>query len=283
VLQGQFSLHQAVGDDVFEVYRSVYSYDRQPLEARVERVEETRYWRQENVSVAAAYGKERVLVRLLLPKNAVPPYQTVIWFPGSYALNLRSSDPFTVPFYFDFLVQSGRAVIYPIYQGTYERRLAAPAALRSSAHRDMVIQWSKDLGRTIDYLETRSDIDSEQLAYYVLSMVGQTLPLPALEQRLKVLVLVSGGLLPISFPSEVDPINFAPRIKVPVLLLGGRYDYQSPVEDSQVPLFNLFGTPAADKSHVIVDSGHVPERGVLIREILEWLDRYLGPVKVKAG
>jgi pimeloyl-ACP methyl ester carboxylesterase len=141
-----------------------------------------------------------VLAHLLLPKNAVPPYQTVLWFPGSYAL-----------------------------------------------------------------------------------MVGETLPLPALEQRLKALILVSGGLLPVSFPFEVDPINFAPRIKVPVLLLGGRYDYQSPVEDSQVALFNLFGTPAADKSHVIVNSGHVPERAVLIREILEWLDRYLGPVKVKAG
>ena len=32
-----------------------------------------------------------------------------------------------------------------------------------------MIQWVKDLGRTLDYLEARDDIDSERLAYYAFS------------------------------------------------------------------------------------------------------------------
>ena len=66
---------------------------------------------------------------------------------------------------------------------------------------------------------------------------------------------------------------------MPVLLLGGRNDFYFPVETSQVPLFKLLGTPAEHKRHVIFEgAGHVPPRIEVIREILDWLDRYLGPV-----
>jgi hypothetical protein len=34
-----------------------------------------------------------------------------------------------------------------------------------SAYRDNVIFWSKDLSRSIDYLETRQDIKPKELAY----------------------------------------------------------------------------------------------------------------------
>jgi hypothetical protein len=38
----------------------------------------------------------------------------------------------------------------------------------TALYRDHVIDWSKDLGRTIDYIETRKDLDHEKLAYYGL-------------------------------------------------------------------------------------------------------------------
>ena len=53
---------------------------------------------------------------------------------------------------------SGRALVFPIYQGMFERFAGTtdyPQADQMNAYRDMAIQWSKDLGRTIDYLETR--------------------------------------------------------------------------------------------------------------------------------
>ena len=50
-----------------------------------------------------------------------------------------------------------------------------PPADQMNAYRDMVVQWSKDLGRTIDYLETRSDIDASKVGYYGLS-AGARMP-----------------------------------------------------------------------------------------------------------
>ena len=51
-------------------------------------------------------------------------------------------------------------------------------------------------------------------------------------------------------------------------------------ESAQVPLFRLLGTPAADKRHVVFDSPHDVRlrRDDLIREVLAWYDKYLGPV-----
>jgi hypothetical protein len=52
-----------------------------------------------------------------------------------------------------------------------------------------------------------------------------------------------------------------------------------PVETSQLPLFRLLGTPEKDKRHVIYETGHAVPRKEFIREGLDWLDKYLGPVK----
>jgi pimeloyl-ACP methyl ester carboxylesterase len=97
--------------------------------------------------------------------------------------------------------------------------------------------------------------------------------------RLKGIIFLSAGLPRQPFPPEIDPVNFAPRLKTPVLFLGGRYDYLTPVESAQKALFDRLGTPEASKKHVIFESGHVPERIAVIREVLDWLDRTLGPVK----
>jgi len=262
----------------FEAFRRFYSYDRTPLDPRIERTEEGEYWRRERVSFAAAYGGERVLANILIPKNASPPYQAVIWFPGGYSLSLKSSDRELVfSYYFDFLPRSGRVLVYPVYKGMYERQV--PAIDTESQLRDLIVQWSKDLGRTIDYLESRSDFDSDKLAYYGFSMgADEAIPAIALEPRLKAAILLTGGLGSVK-PPEIEPINFLPRIKVPVLLLGGRNDFYYPPETSQAPLFKLLGTPAEHKRHVVFEgAGHVPPRIEVIRETLAWLDRYLGPV-----
>ena len=81
-------------------------------------------------------------------------------------------------------------------------------------------------------------------------------------------------------PDGTDPLDFAPRIKIPVLLLEGRDDFTFPYSTSQLPLFHLLGSGEKDKKMVLRDGGHIvvfpPET---FREILDWLDRYLGPVK----
>jgi pimeloyl-ACP methyl ester carboxylesterase len=77
----------------------------------------------------------------------------------------------------------------------------------------------------------------------------------------------------------VEPINFLPRITQPVLMLNGQYDHYFPVESSQRPMFRLLGTPADRKRQVISEGGHFVPRPQLVRETLDWLDRYLGPVR----
>jgi hypothetical protein len=58
----------------------------------------------------------------------------------------------------------------------------------------------------------------------------------------------------------------------------GRHDFTFPLDESQRPLFRLLGTPERDKKHVLFESGHVPPFPDVVRETLDWLDRYLGPV-----
>jgi hypothetical protein len=57
--------------------------------------------------------------------------------------------------------------MFPIYKSTFERGdgLNNVWPNSTSSYRDHVIAWSKDLGRSIDYLDSRADIDHNRLAY----------------------------------------------------------------------------------------------------------------------
>jgi eukaryotic-like serine/threonine-protein kinase len=267
-----------VGAEIFEVYRTLYRYDPGlPLNTTVEATEDAPAWTRDTITFDAAYGKERVRAYLYLPKNAPKPYQTVVYFPGSDAMILRTSHDLRLHFV-DFLIRSGRAVLYPVYKGTYER---GPVEVTGpSGWRDLTIARSKDLGRSIDYLATRPDIDSARLGYYGIS-AGATLGvlLTAIEPRFKASVLLSGGLDPVHPPPETDIWNFAPRVRVPTLMFNGGNDFSYPNDTALLPLFRMLGTPAGQKRQAVFEGGHIPVRiHDVIKEILDWFDRYLGPM-----
>jgi dienelactone hydrolase len=215
----------------------MYAYDKTPLAANTESVDDSNdLWRKETVSYAATYGGERIPAYLFLPKNVKPPYQTVLWVPGGYALFLGSSATGATTDAFDFLIRTGRAVLYPVYKGTFERRIGDAAG--PNAYREMMIQFAKDASRSLDYLETRSDIQVSRIGYYGISLGGTLGPVMlALDARLKVAVLVSGGLYSEKVPPEIDILNFAPRVSVPVLMLGGRFDFATPRTRCSAPCF----------------------------------------------
>ena len=271
--------------DQFELYRSLYAYDKTELNARVESVDESSEdWTIEKVSFDAAYGEERVIAHLFIPKSVDPPYQTIIFFPGAHAIYRPSiqSVGFLGTIFFDFVIKSGRAVMYPTYKSTYERRDGLTAVRPNESHfyRDHVIQWVKDFSRSIDYLETRTDVDAEKLAYLGTSWGGYMGGLiPAIEKRLKASVLRGGGFRFESRLPEVDPLHFVSRIDTPVLMVNGRYDDFFPVDTMQIPFFEMLGTPPEHKRHVVFESGHNTPRNEYIKETLDWLDRYLGPIE----
>jgi eukaryotic-like serine/threonine-protein kinase len=215
------------------------------------------------------------LIRFQPTDSAEEPY-----FPPGSALYLSSID-FVGSVDFGYLVRSGRAVLFPVYQQTYERR--RPGARGPNYVREVVTQRAQDVRRAIDFLESRTDVDHGRIAFYGLSMgANEGAIVGAVEHRLRALVLVAAGLSEGIVP-EVDALNFAPRVRAPVLMINGRYDFTAPFETTQVPLFRLLGSPAKDKKHVVFDSGHVPPWPDVVRETLDWLDRYLGPVDSRAS
>ena len=61
-------------------------------------------------------------------------------------------------------------------------------------------------------------------------------------------------------------------------MLNGRDDFRLPLLVSQRPMFQMLGPREGDKRHALINGGHIPTKIEIIREILDWLDRYLGPV-----
>ena len=287
-----FSRVRPVDDEVFEVFRQRFDYDPADPHGSVEHRDESGAdWVYERVSYDAAYGNERIIGHLFLPRNAEPPYQTVIYFPGSAARYQVSSDGisdyYEVPIFLSFLPRSGRAVLFPVYKGTFERNLPdqmavdrvqmglEPAGYRYSEY---VAQVVKDFRRSIDYLETRDDVASDKLAFYGMSW-GASLGsvVTAVEARPRASILLAGGLWDIGRP-EVHPKNFLSRVTTPTLMLNGRHDSFFRHETSIRPMYDLLGTPDEDKKLVLFESDHIVPREGFIRETLAWLDTYLGPV-----
>jgi formylglycine-generating enzyme required for sulfatase activity/dienelactone hydrolase len=264
-----------IGDAEFASYTRFYDYDRTPLDAHVTAVDDGNpSWKRETIDIAAAYGSERIPAYLFLPKHATAPYETIVYFPTSYARNVPSSARLDIAM-FDFLVKSGRAVVYPVYQGTYERHVGAEAG--TTAYRDMQVQWAKDFFRVVDYLATRPDLDRQRLGFFAVSMGSYFAPIPmALDTRIKAAVLMAGGLR-YNYPPETQPANFMPRVHAPTLLINGDADFETPPEAREHYLA-LLG--AAEKKRVTLEGGHVPtDYTSAIRETLTWYDKYLGPVR----
>ncbi len=267
-----------VSDNVYRIYRSLYHYDRTELKPVIESVDESSpYWRMETITCNAAYWNERIPVYVFLPRKRTPPYQTIIYFPAGSAFQVSTvADDVTK--IWDFIPRSGRAFVLPIYKGTYERRVTSVGG--QNAYRDLLMAEVKDFGRTLDYLETRSDLDATRFGYYGVSSGARLGPVMiADETRIKAAALIAVGLPLANRLPEADEINFLPHVKAPVLMVSGRYDFLHPYETTQAPMFKMLGTPEADKRHVVEDTGHIPSWQLVIKETLDWFDRYLGPVK----
>ncbi len=270
-----------VSDAVFAGYKPMYDYDPLPLDAKVELRDSTNeVWIAEKVSFTTAYGG-RMSAWVYIPRTGTPPYQTIVAFPGSGVLGAA---PFTgaVPPNMNFFPASGRIFIYPIYQATHERSDGTLSDLAdlSIRWREHVVMWAKDFRRTLDYAETRADVDASRFGYFGFSWGGYMGGLiPAVEPRVKAVALYVAGLEMERGRPEVEPFNFLPRIKQPVLMLNGEHDFFFPVQTAQKPFFEALGTPAANKKWTVYEGGHDVPRTVLMRESMAWFDKYLGPVR----
>jgi cephalosporin-C deacetylase-like acetyl esterase len=169
--------------------------------------------------------------------------------------------------------------MYPVFKGTFERIDGQNPPYMSHQHTERLIEWVKDFRRSIDYLETRKDIDSTKLGFYGHSWGGWVGGIiPAVEDRLSVNILIVGGFWSKALP-EADIINYVTRIKIPTLMLNGKYDNIFALETNVKPFFSLLGTPYKDKRLCVYDTDHYVSKNDMIKEVLGWCDKYMGTVK----
>ena len=110
---------------------------------------------------------------LFLPTRGRAPYQTVVLFPGSLALHNRNFNLAEIQ-RVDWILKSGRALLLPIYKSTYERgdEMTSDYPEPTAFYKDHVIMWARDLGRAIDYVESRPDLDAGRIGYFGTSWGG---------------------------------------------------------------------------------------------------------------
>jgi predicted esterase len=275
-----FSQAKPVSDEVFKAYQLMYAYDPAPAAPQNQTVvADTPDWKKERLTIDAGYGNQRLPVFVFIPKNVHPPFQAVVFYPSARVNDLPSSDALGDMQFIDYVIQSGRALIYPIYTGTYERRgdRGAPGAVGDL---ERIVKNAKEVRRSVDYLQSRPDIDKSKIAYLGVSQgTAEGVIYATLEDRFKAVVFLDGGffLNPGVLPAR-DQVNFVTRLKKPVLMVNGRYDFSFSPERSQKPMFQMLGTPEADKRYVTFETPHdvSQKKAELSQEVLTWLDKYLG-------
>ncbi len=275
-----YKKEKPVDDKTFELLFREFNYDKSAFNAHSQIRLDSSFVKIEKIEINAAYNAERLLIYLFTPKNVPPPYQTVLFFPGSGALFFKTFDYADELRGFDFLIKSGRAVAFPIVKGTYERNDGIKSDLQKENvfYKQHVIDWRQDWERSLDYLDTRNDIVHNNYGYFGWSWGSSIAPvISAAEPRFKAIVLHVGGLqMQKTFP-EVDPLNFLSRMKSPILLLNGESDSFFPLETSQKPFFALIGSKIKEKKTYA--GGHFVPLNELIKESLNWYDKYLGKVR----
>lgn len=275
-----FFTETPVGDTEYSVYRRLFDYDDVELEPRIEEADTTEEWIRQEITFETGFSTDRMKIHLFVPLDAGPETQIILHFPGSGVL--RTTQPLEDIAWtgeeFNFLVKTGRAVVYPVFLGMMERSDGFRYRLQDDtrAYRDHVITWGKEVRRTLDYLETRSDLNHDAIGYYGFSLGARMGAIMlAVDDRFQAGVLHSGGLSPIPVQPEADPFNYLPRVTQPVLMLNSQYDNVYPIDTSARPYLARLGTPEHQKELVVTEGGHFIPRTTLVRETLRWFDTYL--------
>ncbi len=285
-----YATRRPVSNAEYAIFTRFFERRPVPLEPRVESTDDSSpHWIKQKVSFAAGYGGERLTAWLYLPRTARPPYQVVIQMAGAATFYRRSSATEKEIFgwgYADYLIRGGRAVLIPIWKGSYERSDGFhPLQTEWPSYRDHVIEWVSELRQSVDYLQSRTDVAGNAIGYQGISNGAIWAPVyMALEPRITTGILLLGGLLvaPLHetpMPPEIDGFNYAPRVTAPVLMMNGRHDAIFPYETAQVPLFRVLGTAPDRKRHLVFPGGHSSFgwTNEMIKEGLDWLDRWFGP------
>ncbi|MGB7070520.1 MAG: protein kinase [Pyrinomonadaceae bacterium] len=269
-----------ITDAQFQEASEGYSYTNTPLGPEVVEVIETANWRREKITFDGADG-ERAIAYLYLPHNAALPLQVIEYVPGSDVDAALTAVTASIESWMAPVIKSGRAIVGIVAKGQIERPWPADFAMPSAStaeYRDILVNRYTDYRRGLDYLETRSEIDSNRIAFLGISAgAHEGLILAGLEHRYRSFFLMAAGIrsTDMQLHAGANPVNFVSHIRGPTFILNGQYDEAFPVKTSAEPLLKLLKEP---KHLELYDGPHAPPPEVYVPAISKFLDETLGPV-----
>lgn len=278
-----YSAMEPVGDAAYAILAQQLDYRAMAFTPRGGPAESSNpAWTVERVLLPTGYDNTSFAVQLFLPTDRRPPFGVIFYMPhiGEFIAPASTGgfDPAMGGIPLDFLLKSGWGLAVVAFDGAFERQWSGER-MQSTGSADRIRQqqrhWREELGRSIDYLATREDINARAFGWFGISFgASSMLPLLAVEKRIGATVLYSGGIgLRGDLPAGEQMYNYVSRVTQPVLMLSGRWDTASA---AQQRMFELLGSPAEQKKHVMFEAGHgsLP-RFQVEKETLEWFDRHL--------
>ena len=275
------SFYKPMNDEIFSIYSRNFTVGSINLNSKlIYKDESNPLWIKERVAVDLGYNSEVMDILIFKPKNTYGQLESIVFYPGAnYYMTPPDIDEASIgEFGLDFIIKSGRAVVWPAIKGSMNRLNTDPPPSSlddiSRRWREALLHWRVDTFRTLDYIQSREDFDPNKIFYIGMSH-GAILPTHTLlfEDRYKAAVLYVGGIST-TIPPMSDGLNHVTRIKTPILMLNGEQDYLVPKIMAE-GFYNSLGTAPEDKKLVFYDSGHWPlPRNQMIKETLTWLDKY---------
>jgi predicted esterase len=262
---------EPASDEAFAAILRNYEYSMAPLKASVDDTTEVRGFVRHRISFDVDDSGERMHVYLYLPDDSAKRHPVVYDWPSSHAFVMTGIEEFRL--HLDFMLKRGWAVVVPVFDLTFDRGNGVLPSLQGIEYRDQQVRWVREMRRSLDYLETRTDLDMERLAYYGFSWGGRLgATVLAIEPRFKVGILNQAGLGLFRHYDVVEE-HYLPRVTQPVLQFNGRFDSDFRYEEQAVPFFELLGSE--HKKHVLGPTGHFVSMKTVIGESLAWLDEYM--------
>lgn len=269
-----------LSDEAFSAVAEFFTYERSfDLNARViSKTDSNRYVR-EKISFNGGKGS-RVVGYFAYPKTKLQKYPVVLLIDGITGSKERWFQWDSWPRGGEMtaaLIERGFAVLTldaPFHgERSYENDFAGIQDLfRNKAWaRDLVVNETIEYMRAIDYICSRTDVDSNRIGVLGHSLGGLiSFNLAALDKRIKVAVPAVTPLMTISPAIYVG--NFTKRTAdIPILVLMGDKDWVYSINDAK----QMFSTiPVKTKQLILYDSGHQLPLAY-VKDAAEWIAKYL--------
>lgn len=273
---------QPVEPEAFEVMKQFFDYDQIiPLNAEInERLEETTFIR-ETIVLEGTHSSD-ISGYLALPKYEMGSHPVVLLLHGvTSSKESWWDEDSTMRQLTTQLLESGYAILSldAEYHGerSTNNESGSPLELleneRYVKYRNMIIQSVIDYRRAIDYIATRTEIDTSRIGAIGYSMGGMmTFMLSAVDSRIKASVASVSPIVTVPYlPTGIQ--HHAPYIKdKPFLMLMGKNDEWNYTKDQARHLYDLIGSDL--KELVFFDSGHMlPAEWT--EQAANWIDEHL--------